>query len=275
MSNIIHVLPEDLLVETTRLNWEKLQTNGINVQLVSASNPPVYACTHFLVNIGPDPLKPVLLDLRFAPIGKDKYIALLMTDQRTTQTLDGIAKQLVAKLSGLEFDAVVAPQSLGPLLSTAIARIIDPFMLCGSIMKGKPTIVQGQLYIGHPKQWINPNIYEEFRSGTSTAGSVQRFYLDDTFCGNWAKEERGTKVLFVDDARLTEGTIRASLNLLAKHRIKVAGVATVLNEHQQTKEINGVPYFYLTKLPLFEKTELGFVPIEGTYGGLEQFYVEV
>lgn len=272
MSQVIHVPPERLLMDTTRPNWLEIQKKaGLKVELVPASKPPIYTGSHFLTNIGRDPYKPVLLDLRFAPIDSINNISLLMTDQRTPRVLDGMASELVRLLKGFEFDAIIAPQSLGPLLSTSVARLIDPDIPCAAVMKGKPMFVDGESTIGAPKQWINPNIYVEFRSGTSHEGTVQRFYMDDTYIFNW----ESFKVVLVDDARLSEETIRASLQIASKHGLEIVGIATVLNEHGITDSINGIPYVSLTTLPLSEKTSKGYAPIQGTYGGLDFFYKEV
>jgi hypothetical protein len=275
-----------------------LASEAYRVRIVSTQDEPapIFRSSTYLANIGQDPLNPLLLELRFAPIdltvdklvpgwtaepGIDPYvrIALLMTNERYWRDLALIGEEFYArtKARGVEFDAVIAPESLGSKLSQEIARTVwereGRSIYLTSLQKGKPQVGQdGTVYIGSPKPWVHETAGIAVSSGTSHATTRQKLYLDQTIGARIA--ERRLRVLLVDDARLTQGTIDAGLKLLRGQNIVVTGIATVLNEADDTQAIDGIPYIGLTKLPLFAPVNGGIQPIAGTYKGLKYFFIE-
>jgi hypothetical protein len=140
-----------------------------------------------------------------------------------------------------------------------------------SLQKGKVRVTpDGQIAVGPPKEWIGEDDGIEVHSGTSHPAARQKLYLDPKIAARM--RELGHRVLLVDDARLTAGTITASLALFNRLGIPVSGVATVLNEGDPTNTIGGIPFVWLTKLPLFANIAGGMKPIAGTYDGLDRFY---
>ena len=272
--------------------------SALRLKIVATEGTPAPIFTHgtYLANIGTDAVNPLLLELRFAPIemkvdkiapdwvadpGMDERvrIALLMTNERYWRDLALIGEEFYtrAKARGVEFDAVIAPESLGSKLSQEIARVVwereGRNIYLTSLQKGKPQRTpDGTLIIGSPKPWVQESSGIPVISGTSHAATQQKLYLDQTIGAKIA--ERGLRVLLVDDARLTQGTIDAGIQLLRAQNITVAGIATVLNEGNDTQELGGVPFLSLTKLPLFAPVAGGIQPISGTLHGLEYFYVE-
>lgn len=245
----------------------------------------------YFANIGAED-NPLILELRFEPtaltpqdvnpnfqadlLDNQVRIALLMTNERYQNDLEQMGREILNQVEKreIEFDAVVAPDSLGSKLSQEIARLRSaegkPVYLT-SIQKGKAGLdKKGNLKVGSPKPWISEESGVEVNSGTSHAGSRQKLYLDPKIAEEMARRKQ--KVLLVDDARLTEGTINSAVALLKQFNLEVAGIATVLNEGSPVKEIDSIPFVWLTKLPLFARTKDGLEPIPGTFDGLEHFY---
>lgn len=255
---------------------------------------PVFSGDFYYANIGQSPEEPILLALRFEPIStrvvdinpqakidiidEKARIALLMTNERSWLDLATMGEEIYWQLKqrGVGFDAIIAPDSLGPRIAQEIARISwleeENVVLPTSFQKGKPYRLgeNEEIHIGPPKEWINPEAGIPVNSGTSVGGSIQEIYLDQKIGQELARKK--ARVLIVDDARLFGGTIDAGLRLLAQFGIEVAGIATVLNEGPPVKQINEIPFVWLTKLPLFAQVKEGLQPIPNSYTGLEYFY---
>lgn len=224
-------------------------------------------------NVG-TPDKPVLLELRFEETDHGFWIALLMTNERYPRDLEILAQQIDQRVRerGIDYDAVLAPESLGPPLGNALARLNGQRFPATSLQKGKPRIGEDGVFgIGPPKAWIGMDDGIPASSGTSHSAVRQMLFLDP----QWARlaRERKWRVLLVDDARLTGGTLDSSLDLARRIGLHVVAAATVLNEAEPVDSLGGIPYVWLTKLPLFTG-ELGSLrPAAGTYDGLGHFYL--
>jgi adenine/guanine phosphoribosyltransferase-like PRPP-binding protein len=130
-----------------------------------------------------------------------------------------------------------------------------------------------RMVVRAPKPWIDESAGVPVSSGTSHSLAQQRLYLDQLIAQQLAQRSSGA--LVVDDARLSSGTLSSSITLLRKLNVPIAAIATVLNEHDPVDSIDGIPYIWLTKLPIFDRVETGWQPREGSYQGLPSFYVEV
>lgn len=253
---------------------ERLQQPA-RVQVIPAAEPPVFTTPYYLANIGSKDA-PLLLELRFAETDHGFWIALLMTNERYPRDLTAIAEEFVQRAAarGIEYDGVIAPESLGSKLSQEIARQKGPYTVQTTLQKGKPRVeADGVVRVRSPKAWISEADSVTVSSGTSHPDAQQRLYLDPQIATRLTALPQG--VLLVDDARLSSGTITSSIELLRKTGVPIAGIATVLNEHEPTDQVEGIPYLYLTKLPTFERVAGGWSPRLGSYNGLEFFYVEV
>jgi len=260
------------------------------------NNPPIFPGPTYWANIGS--LKdPLMLELRFEPIamkvesllpswipnqGLDNRvrIALLMTNERYQSDLEMMGKEMYERVKGrgIDFDVVIAPEILGPKLSqeiTRAARIHDKREIyLTSLQKGKPQVVSdGTIAVGPPKPWVDKESAVSVYSGTSHPAAQQMLFLDQKIGAHIKEKEM--KALVADDAFLTGGTIEAAINLLTQFGIRPSGIVTVLNEGPPTDNIQGIPFVYLTKLPLSAQVPGGFQPIPGTYHGLDYFYLPV
>ncbi|MHB9032057.1 MAG: type I phosphoribosyltransferase [Anaerolineae bacterium] len=260
------------------------------------SQPVVFHSPFYLANISSQDA-PLLLELRFEPIVatvnkvapnlgagtlNDNHvrIALLMTNERYITDLMAMGSALYegVKRRRIEFDAIVAMESLGPKLSQEVARVVyereQRVLLLTSFQKGKPRVDEsGNVTVGPPKPWIIDEAGIEVSSGTSHPLARQRLFLDQKVAEYM--QVRRLRVLVIDDARMTQGSINTGVALLKRFNIPVAGVATILNEGEPTSEIDGIPYIGLTKLPLFMPVAGGLAPIPGTFRGLDYFYREI
>lgn len=265
-------------------------------QSAESDPPPTFTTPFYLANIG-SPEYPLLLELRFEPIaatveriapdiqmpeGLDKHvrIALLMTNERYITDLMALGNELYARVRArdIAFDAIVAMESLGPKLSQEVARVVlereGRNLLFTSFQKGKPRVDdQGNVTVGPPKPWIEESAGIDVNSGTSHPAAKQRLFLDQKVASYI--RENNLRVLIIDDARMTQGSINTGVALLRRSQIPIAAVATILNEGEPTDTIDGIPYIGLTKLPLFMPVTGGLRPIPGTYRGLAHFYREL
>jgi adenine/guanine phosphoribosyltransferase-like PRPP-binding protein len=264
-----------------------------NSQLVPSL---VFNSPFYLANIG-TVQEPILLELRFEPItakvskiapqvviapelDQHVHIALLMTNERYVTDLMSMGQIMYdrVKAKGIDFDAIVAMESLGPKLSQEIARVVFQSerrnILFTSFQKGKPRVDdEGSVTVGPPKPWIDESAGIDVNSGTSHPAARQRLYLDQKVAEYMRREN--LRVLVVDDARMTQGSINTGVALLRRSGIQIAAITTVLNEGQPTEEIDGIPFVGLTKLPMFMCVPGGLCPIPGTYLGLNHFYREM
>ena len=253
---------------------ERERDRRVRVIPASETPPPVFKTPFYLANIG-RPDAPLLLELRFAETDHGFWIALLMTNERYPRDLTAMAEEILRRVEArqIEFDAVVAPESLGSKISQEIARMKGPFTYQTTFQKGKARADDaGMVTVGPPKAWIDAGSGVAVSSGTSHPAARQMLYMDPKIAQVLASLERG--VLVVDDARLSSGTVYSSMALLQKKRIKIAAIVTVLNEHDPVDEIDGIPYIWLTKLPIFDRVGDGWQPREGSYRGLDCFYLE-
>jgi adenine/guanine phosphoribosyltransferase-like PRPP-binding protein len=258
-------------------------------------NPPVFGGDFYWANLGTLE-EPLMLQLRFEPINLDASvltgeagghfpednrvrICLLMTNERHQSQLEVIGRQIYERVKerGIEFEGVIAPESLGSKLAQEVARAArldgkpEPVLL--SFQKGKVKEENGSILVGPPKEWVDQQAGAEVKSGTSHPAAQQKLYLDQKIAS--AVHKRGTKFLIVDDARLSQGTINSSIELLKKFGIPIAGIATVLNEGNPTDQLEGIPFVWLTKLPLMQRVPGGLMPIRSTFEGLDYFYREL
>jgi len=270
----IHVPPERVLRHMLNTNADRAAAARCR-RLPATDDPPDFTGEFYLADIGP-PGAPLLLELRLVPIDATTGIALLMTNERYPRDLAAMGAQIQRAVEGrgILFDGVIAPESLGPKLTQEIARNLGPWTLHTSLQKGKiiagddgaPTVVP-------PKAWIDDAAGVPASSATTGIASRQRLYLDPAIAARFRLLDRG--VLLVDDARLSSGTVNASIALLKQHAVPIAAVATVLNEHDPVEAIDGIPYVWLTKLPLFDRLDSGaWRPRAGSYDGLEDFWIE-
>lgn len=257
------------------LNSQADRTKPVSCRRLSCTDePPVFSSGFYLANIGPVE-NPLLLELRLVEVSDSLGIALLMTNERFPRDLVCMAEQIIDRLdqAGIEFDAVIAPESLGPKITQEIARIKGPWTLHTSLQKGKlQQDAAGEFSLGPPKSWVEQGSGIDLSSATTANKSHQRLYLDQDIARCFKDLKHG--VLLVDDARLSSGTISNSIKLLQQMHIPVAAVATVLNEADPVAEISSAPYFWLTKLPLFERCDQGWKPKAESYTGLDYFYLE-
>lgn len=253
-------------------------SESMSVQVIPANTEPIptLAGPYYLANIGSDDANPLLLELRFAATDHGFSIALLMTNERYPIDLMVIAKEFMGRLAdqNIAFDGVIGPESLGPKLSQEIARLKGDYTPHTTLQKGKPRADDdGNVTVAAPKAWIDDDSGVAVSSGTSHPAAQQKLYIDPLVAEKFASLPNG--VLLVDDARLSSGTVSSSIELLNKMNIKIAAVATVLNEHDPVDEVDGIPYIWLTKLPIFDKVEGGWQPRAGSFQGLDNFFVEV
>ena len=244
------------------------------VEVIPASEPPTFTTPFYLANIG-SPDAPLLLELRFAQTDHGFYIALLMTNERYPRDLTAMATEILRRTEarGMVYDAVVAPESLGSKVSQEIARLKGALTPQTTLQKGKPRATpDGTVMVGAPKAWIADDCGVVVSSGTSHPAARQMLYLDLQIAERLAALPNG--VLLVDDARLSSGTITSSIQLLGNLKVPIAGIATVLNEHDPVDAVDGIPYIWLTKLPIFDRDAAGWHPRPNSYAGLEYFYVE-
>ncbi len=224
----------------------------------------------YLANIGTEE-NPLLLELRLEPASKDLWIALLMTNERTPGDLEAMSYRLNEELEaqGIEWEAAIGVETLGSKLSQEMARLKGSDTLLTSFQKGKPRLENNKLVLGPPKNWVGLDNSVTVRSGTG-GEAPQALFMDPKIAqvlGNKA-------VVIVDDARLTSGTMDASIELAKKMGLNLAAVATVLNEADQSDHLNGVPYTSLTKVPVFNRDKQGLHPIKGSFDSVNNFYIE-
>jgi hypothetical protein len=270
----IEVAPDRVLRHMLRAPEQLARPMRVRVQSAAEGEPPVFTSPFFLANIGSGD-NPLLLDLRFAETDHGFGIALLMTNERYPRDLTLMAGEILRRVQVLAvpFDGVIAPESLGSKLSQEIARQSGEYTLHTTLQKGKPRIdANGNFVIGAPKAWIPDDQGVVVSSGTSHPAAQQKLYIDPKIAHRLSSLPNG--VLLVDDARLSSGTVSSSIALLRHMNIRIAAVATVLNEHDPVYEISSIPYIWLTKLPIFDRVEGGWQPRPNSYQGLEAFYIE-
>ncbi len=277
---------------------ERTASPQVDIEVIPSqgTTPVVFKTPFYLANIG-NAANPLLLELRFEPIAATVHkiapsidrtafsdnhvrIALLMTNERHITDLMAMGSELYARVKdrGIAFDAIVAMESLGPKLSQEVARVVyereKRNILFTSFQKGKPRVDDsGNVTVGPPKPWIVESAGIDVSSGTSHPAARQRLFLDQKVAEYM--RSNSLRVLVIDDARMTQGSINTGVALLKRFNIPVAAVATILNEGDPTDEIEGIPYIGLTKLPLFMPVEDGLQPIPGSFRGLECFYREI
>lgn len=224
----------------------------------------------YLANIGTEE-EPLFLELRFAEASEGLWIALLMTNERTPRDLEAMARRLTEEIlqRGISFEAVIGVEASGPKISQEMARLSGPNTLQTTFQKGKPRIEEGELVMGTPKEWVDSPNFIMVRSGTS-GKAPQAIFMDQEI----ARVFGDKATVIVDEARLTSGTVNSSIDLARKMRINPVCICTVLNEAPPTDEIKGVPFISLVKLPLFSRDEKGFHPKEGSFEGVDYFYIE-
>lgn len=290
------LLPKErILRHILRMGEELPDLQRITV-IPAQEEAPVFGTPFYLANIGSEDT-PLILELRFEPISltADKLvngrvpfdssddrvrICLLMTNERFQSDLEAMGSEIYRRLKeqGIKFGGLIAADSLGPRLTQEIARTAredtgrEPLLL--SFQKGKVRVnEQGALYVGPPKEWIDEEAGIEVSSGTSHPAARQKLFLDQKIARLVSEQE--IKLVVVDDAKLTGGTIDSGIALLHKMNIPIAGIATVLNEGDPVSEIEDIPFVWLTKLPLMMRVKGGLQPIPGTYHGLDYFYQDV
>ena len=114
--------------------------------------------------------------------------------------------------------------------------------------------------VGPPKPWIEESAGIDVNSGTSHPAARQHLFLDQKVAAYMKR--KNLRVLVVDDARMTQGSINTEVALLRRSGIQIAAITTVLNEGQPTDEIYGIPFVGLTKLPLFMRVPGGLTPFQ-------------
>lgn len=260
-----HLLKNDEVLPFSR-NFIIIPTTSVNL--------PVFTSDFYYANIGSE-ANPLLLELRFEKIDAKFTIALLMTNERLPRDLIAISTEIIKRTEAMniEFDAVIGPESMGAKLAQEIARQRDEKFFWTSLQKGKIKSSKDRLVIGSPKPWVDEDAGIEVISGTSDIDAKQMLYLDQKILDFFIQTNK--KVLWVDDARLTSGTLDGSLKLLQAAGLQLTGVVTVLNENKPDNHINGIPYIWLTKLPLFQGKRGRLKPVAGTYNGLDNFYITV
>jgi hypothetical protein len=272
MGNIIEIPATRVLRHVLRPRQTLEQPMRVQV-LPADADSPRFSSPFYLANIGSAD-DPLLLDLRFAQTDHGFSIALLMTNERYPYDLTTIAGEILRRMEGIPFDGVVAPESLGSKLSQEIARLRGNYTHHTTLQKGKPRADEaGNVIVAAPKAWITEDCGIAVSSGTSHPAAQQKLYLDPQIAERLSALPNG--VLIVDDARLSSGTVTSSINLLRQMNVRIAAVATVLNEHDPVDEIDGIPYIWLTKLPIFDRGADGWTPRAGSYRGLPAFFVEV
>jgi hypothetical protein len=258
--------------------------------------PPTFSSDFYLTNIGPSEEDATYLELRFEPsnlevsriapdlvsVATDRYVhlCLLMTNERYEDELVAQGRLLIKALEkrGVTNYTLLTADALGPRLTQAMQTVFRTEygrrVYATSFQKGR--VQAGTAVIGPPKNWVDESAGIEVRSGTSKSGSAQKIYLDQKIRARMIAQGKG--VVVIDDARLTGGTIESMVRHCQQYGINVQAVASVLNETEpvDTVTINGqvYPFIWLTKLPLMVKTKDGYLPIQGTYEGLRNFYVE-
>ncbi|MAU12962.1 MAG: hypothetical protein CL607_24300 [Anaerolineaceae bacterium] len=272
----IELSPERVLRHILRPATDLSEYMTVQVIPTDTEPIPTLAGPYYLANIGSDEGNPLLLELRFAATDHGFSIALLMTNERYPIDLTVIAKEFMGRLAdqSIAFDGVIGPESLGPKLSQEIARLKGDYTPHTTLQKGKPRADDdGNVTVAAPKAWISDDSGVAVSSGTSHPAAQQKLYIDPLVAEKFATLPNG--VLLVDDARLSSGTVSSSIELLTKMNIKIAAVATVLNEHDPVDEVDGIPYIWLTKLPIFDEVEGGWQPRAGSFKGLDNFFVKV
>lgn len=287
------IVPEQRLLRHVLCYKEKPRGPAKILQVPATDSPPLIQSDFYLANIGSYE-EPTLLELRFEPIPSEVkkldenaeptdpriHISLLMTNERhpilDLRPMGSLLNKAVGE-RGIEYEVIIAPESLGSKLSQSMAeaawREEGRLIYITSLQKGKPAEAEGNFFIGSPKPWIEESAGIAVASGTSNTATQQRLYLDQKIAR--AINENHWRALLVDDARLTQGTINSSVELLQSMDINIAGIATVLNEGDPADNLHGIPFVFLTKLPLNMKVAEGYKPIPGTYDGLDYFYLEV
>ncbi len=272
MSSKTITVPETKILRHICHSIPESQTK-VKLERVSATEKPLPTWSpdsFYLANIGTEK-KPLLLELRFEPASEDLWIALLMTNERTPRGLEAMGRQLNEKLDkrGIDWQAAIGVETLGSKLSQEMARLKGPDTLLTSFQKGKPRLEDGELVLGPPKKWVGIENSVMVRSGTG-GEAPQALFMDPKIA-----ESLGDKpVVIVDDARLTSGTMNSSIELARKMDLNLAAVATVLNEADQIDQLHGVPYVSLTKVPVFNRDNQGLHPAEGSFDGVNNFYLE-
>jgi pyrimidine operon attenuation protein/uracil phosphoribosyltransferase len=226
----------------------------------------------FLANIG-TPQEPLFLELRFEEASPGIWIALLMTNERVPRDLTAISRRIIEELErrGIAFEATIGVETLGAKLSQEIARQKGEYTLTTTFQKGKLHVSEGCLEVGPPKEWVGRDDSVPVHSGTS-AFAQQALFLDQKI----AAALGDASVLLVDDSRLTSGTAHASIALAQKMGLRIAAMATVMNEADLTDAVMGVPYVSLVKIPIFTRDEKGLLrPAEGSFEGVPWFYQEI
>lgn len=222
----------------------------------------------YLANIG-KPDAPLFLELRFARLSENNetaQIALLMTTERGYQIRHLSQRMIeVVEDAGIKFDTAFGIPALGVPLAQAMCDLKGPKFFWTTCQKGRSDEAM-------PKGWLDSKSSYGYHSGTKPYEQV--LYLDPILA-SFLKDRR---TIITDDARLTGGSINATVALFQQLDLPLEAVVSVLNEADPITEIPGpkypVPYFSLAKIPIFSKDTQGFHPNEGTFDGVDLFYLE-
>jgi adenine/guanine phosphoribosyltransferase-like PRPP-binding protein len=222
----------------------------------------------YLANIG-GPDDPLFFELRFARLSEDSeatQVALLMTTERGYQ-IRHLAQRMIEVVEdgGVRFDAAFGIPALGVPLAQAMCDLRGPGFFWTTCQKGRSDEAM-------PKGWLDSKCSCSYHSGTKPYEQV--LYLDPIL----ASYLKDREIIVTDDARLTGGSINATVALLQQLDLPLVAVVSVLNEADPITEIQGpkyaVPYFSLAKIPVFTKDARGFHPNEGTFDGVDSFFIE-
>ncbi|MBD3885397.1 phosphoribosyltransferase [Phormidium tenue FACHB-886] len=193
------------------------------------------------------------LELPLQPFSDGQVaIALLMSNQTSFVVEQGLAP-LLGKLA-----AAFAPQAIVgiPTLGLDYARLVAQ-----------------QLQLPHytalgnsRKFWYEDALSVPVESITSP-GVTKRLYLDPGLVDRVA----GKRTVIVDDVINTGGTASAAIQLLRQARAEVVGLVVVLTEgHDWKMRLQAITFDWQDALqavghiPLFQRTEAGWIPIAET-----------
>ena len=188
------------------------------------------------------------LPLQALPDG-EQAIALLMSNQTPFAVEQEIADLLTRLAAEFTAEVIVGIPTLGLDYARIVARYL-----------GFPDYVA----LGNSRKfWYSDPLSVPVRSVTSP-GVSKRLYLDPTLVERLA----GKRALIVDDVINTGGSAAAAIELLQSVGTLVIGLCVVLTEGEAWKKAlaNFAPDWpgrvrSLGRLPLFQKTAAGWVPM--------------